>query len=120
MSASALQDDPNSAESMVVNEYTMRLLIGLIALLLPALVYIWASFQVHDSISWSYHTNARDIFVGSLAIMGCALICYKGHNPNPIDMDDKTSFADSFKLWWEGKKPFLLAMDTTHFWRTLG
>jgi len=57
----------------------IRLFIGLIAFALPALVTIASSFAPLTSISASYHTGARDTFVGLLFVLGAFLFTYKGH-----------------------------------------
>jgi len=57
----------------------LRLLIGLIAFSLPFIVSIIASSHL-SSISASYHTNARDIFIGMLFIVGSFLWAYNGHS----------------------------------------
>ncbi|MBI5714957.1 MAG: hypothetical protein HZC38_16275 [Chloroflexi bacterium] len=63
-----------------VFEYrTLRLLVGSLTFLLPALMLIFSSFTPLTSISVSYHTNARNIFVGSLFMIGALLVAYQGH-----------------------------------------
>lgn len=57
----------------------LRLLVGLIAFALPITVSIVSKIQL-SSISASYHTNARDIFVGMLFIVGSFLWAYNGHS----------------------------------------
>ena len=64
--------------SRVFNYKTLRLLVGLIALSLPILVSI-ISTDTLSSISASYHTNARDIFVGLMFVVGSFLCAYNGH-----------------------------------------
>lgn len=56
----------------------LRLMVGLIALFLPIFVSILASRPL-SSISASYHTNARDLFVGMLFIVSTFLFAYNGH-----------------------------------------
>ncbi len=60
---------------------TLRLLMGLIALTLPFVVSL-VSCSSLTSISASYHTEARDIFVGMLFIVGSFLWAYNGHSTN--------------------------------------
>ncbi|MGC1375228.1 MAG: hypothetical protein WA821_03340 [Anaerolineales bacterium] len=57
----------------------IRLFIGLIAFALPLLVTVASSFAPLTSISASYNTGARDIFVGLLFVLGAFLFTYKGH-----------------------------------------
>src|SRR5689334_15556982 len=57
----------------------IRLLVGAIVFVLPVVVWIASSFTPLSSISASYHTGARDIFVGLLFVLGAFLFVYKGH-----------------------------------------
>jgi hypothetical protein len=56
----------------------LRLLMGLIAFSLPIAVTV-AAMTFPSSISASYHTNARDVFVGMLFIVSAFLWAYNGH-----------------------------------------
>jgi hypothetical protein len=58
----------------------IRWLVGFITFALPILVSI-ISFARLTSISASYYTGARDLFVGLLFILGAFLLVYKGHTP---------------------------------------
>lgn len=60
---------------------TLRFLVGLIAFSLPYVVTMIASTPLR-SISASYHTEAQDIFVGMLFIVGSFLVAYNGHFVN--------------------------------------
>ncbi len=67
-------------KSIVFNYQTSRLMVGIIALSLPFLVTIKAGgFDQIDSISSSYYTDARDIFVGALFVVAAFLLSYNGH-----------------------------------------
>ena len=77
------------SSEMVFDHHTIRRFIGLIAIFLP-LVVIVAGWGFPNSISASYHTptefpflpyfpSPRDIFVGSLFVIGAFLMSYKGH-----------------------------------------
>ncbi|NKB39024.1 MAG: hypothetical protein GKR93_17975 [Gammaproteobacteria bacterium] len=57
---------------------SLRLLVGMIAMLLPIVVTGIAAKEL-SSISASYYTNARDVFVGMLFIVGTFLLAYNGH-----------------------------------------
>lgn len=65
-------------EDAVFDYRTLRFLVGLIAFSLPYVVTIVASTPLR-SISASYHTEAQDIFVGMLFIVGSFLVAYNGH-----------------------------------------
>jgi hypothetical protein len=56
----------------------LRLLVGIIAFSLPFVVSAIANMEL-GSISGSYYTNARDVFVGLLFIVGSFLWAYNGH-----------------------------------------
>lgn len=64
-----------------INHKTMRLIIGLIAVLLAPMVMLLANAeQPLTSISISYWTDAQDIFVGSLVAVGFFLSAYNGRS----------------------------------------
>lgn len=82
----------DSSVAIVFDHIAIRRFIGLIAIFLPLVVYV-AAGGFPDSISASYHTptnfpflpyfpSPRDIFVGSLFVIGAFLISYKGHENN--------------------------------------
>ena len=57
---------------------TLRLLIGAIAFTLPFLV-TWIADKSLSSISASYHSGARDFFVGWMFVIGALMFAYNGH-----------------------------------------
>ena len=59
---------------------TLRLLIGALALTLPILAP-WIADKSLSSISASYHTGARDFFVGWMFVIGALMLAYNGHSP---------------------------------------
>jgi hypothetical protein len=62
-----------------INYKTMRVVVGAIAILLAPVVFLLAgSREPLTSISISYWTDARDIFVGSLIAVGFFLFAYNG------------------------------------------
>jgi hypothetical protein len=68
-----------SQERMLVFDYKRtRLLIGIIAFTLPFAVTI-ISWKPLTSISTSYYTDARDVLVGMLFIVGAFLFAYNGY-----------------------------------------
>jgi hypothetical protein len=69
----------NQTKSAVFDYRALRLLMGLIALALPLVVSILSSRPL-SSISASYHTEARDAFVGMLFIVSSFLWAYNGHS----------------------------------------
>ena len=58
---------------------TLRVLIGAIAFTLPFLV-TWIADKSLSSISASYHTGARDFFVGWMFVIGALMFAYNGHS----------------------------------------
>lgn len=76
-----------------INEHTMKLIVGLIALSLAGLTNYFSEESL-QSISASYHADfwSRDIFVGCLFAISAFLLSYNGKPPlsgqealNPID-----------------------------------
>ena len=57
---------------------TMRVIVRSIAILLAPFVHIFSGHDELTSISISYWTDARDIFVGSLIVVGFFLSAYNG------------------------------------------
>jgi len=66
------------ARNIVFDYRALRLLMGLIALSLPFVVSLIASPTL-TSISASYHTEARNAFVGQLFVVAAFLWAYNGH-----------------------------------------
>jgi len=64
----------------VINHKTMRVVIGLIAFLMPFAVWLLSARPRLSSISISYWTDSRDIFVGSLIAVGFFLSAYNGRS----------------------------------------
>jgi hypothetical protein len=72
----------STRSSAAVFDYrALRLLVGFIAFALPFVVSLIASNQL-SSISASYHTEARDLFVGMLFFVSAFLWAYNGHSSN--------------------------------------
>jgi len=62
----------------VINHKTMRVIIGLIAFLMPFAVWLLSDRSRLSSVSISYWTDSRDIFVGCLIVVGFFLSAYNG------------------------------------------
>ncbi len=68
-----------AAPQRQINHKMMRVIVGLIALLLSPVVYFLSGKGSElSSISISYWTDARDVFVGSLIAVGFFLSAYNG------------------------------------------
>jgi hypothetical protein len=95
---------PKSGELLVFDQYAIRLLIGVLAFALPWVVSLRA-WQITPSISWSYHTESRDLFVGSLFVIGAFLISYKGrqHLLQPKEVGKFWHWVNKF---WKGAVNF--------------
>ena len=70
----------------------LRLLMGLIAFALPFVVWLLSARPL-SSISASYHTEARDMFVGMLFVVSAFLWAYNGHSPNEARLSKVASVA---------------------------
>lgn len=86
----------NISSSDTVFDYrSLRLLMGIIAFLLPFVVSLIATDPL-SSISESYCTEARDAFVGLLFFVSAFLWAYKGHSSNEAVASKVASFAAIF------------------------
>jgi hypothetical protein len=69
-------------EDFVKTYFALRMALGLLALMLPVALALggrWLQgLSLQPSISAYYHTDVRDIFVGTLWAIGVGLIAYKG------------------------------------------
>lgn len=82
----------NSIQKNIFDYRTLRLVIGLIACLLPIVVSFFSS-QTLTSISASYYTEGRDWFVGLLFIVGSFLLAYNGHTRKQLVASKIAAFA---------------------------
>ena len=82
-------------ECTVFDYRALRLLMGLIALSLPVVVLILSSSSL-SSISASYHTEARDAFVGMLFVVSAFLFAYNGHTSRESKASKGASLATIF------------------------
>lgn len=77
----------------VVFDYrALRLLVGCIAFALPIIVSVVSSAPL-SSISASYYTEARDLFVGLLFFVSAFLWAYNGHTPSEARASKIASLA---------------------------
>lgn len=81
-----------SRHKPVFDYRTLRLLAGLVAFALPVVAWLISSTPL-SSISASYHTEARDVFVGSLFVIGALLWAYNGHTPREKCVSKGASLA---------------------------
>lgn len=71
--------------TQVINVYTLRILVGSLAFLLPVVVSLGAilldwELYLQDSISDYYYTIMRNYFVGTLCAVSIVLFSYKGYD----------------------------------------
>lgn len=81
--------DPSTPSQDMLTVRRLRMSIGVVALALPFVLTIGNALQVRrlvllPSISASYHTGMRDVFVGSLCAIGVFLICYRYRRPDDV------------------------------------
>src|SRR6476620_1086622 len=66
----------------IISFFRLRKALGYIGILMPLVVKGGAKYidrlPLLNSISASYHTRMRDIFVGTLVSVGVFLFCYRG------------------------------------------
>ncbi|MCM1982039.1 hypothetical protein [Lyngbya confervoides] len=82
----------SNRKNKVFDYRALRLLMGIIALALPFVVSILSSSPL-SSISASYYTEARDMFVGMLFIVGSFLWAYNGNSKTEAIASDVASIA---------------------------
>ncbi len=81
-----------SNSNTVFDYRALRLLMGIIAFALPFVVTIISTTTL-TSISASYYTEARDIFVGLLFVVSAFLIAYNGHTSSEAWASKAASIA---------------------------
>jgi len=91
-------------KDIVFDPKTLRLFVGLIAFWLPWAVIFFAA-RVTSSISASYHTNVRDVFLGALFVIGALFLAYNGHR---VVLDEKNVgwFWRWLARFWKGAVQF--------------
>lgn len=91
-------------KDLIFDYKALRLMVGVIAFLLPWVV-ILATLHVTSSISASYHTDVRDIFVGALFVIGALFVAYNGHQ---VELNDRNigQFWNWLSTFWKAAKDF--------------
>lgn len=90
--------DSKSEDNLVFDYRALRLVVGSIALSFSFVVALLAK-KITASISSSYHTDARDVFVGFLFVLGILLIAYKGHS-HEITESNQGKFWKAIREFW--------------------
>jgi len=74
----------DKTHSLVLSFMSIRRAIGVIGILLPVLLgpvgWLMFSIEFQENMSSYYHTELRDVFVGSLCSIGIFLFCYRGYD----------------------------------------
>ena len=79
-------------QKLVFDYRALRLTVGVVAFGLPIVTWLISSASI-SSISASYHTGARDIFVGSIFVIGALFFAYNGHTPPEKWVSKGAAFA---------------------------
>jgi hypothetical protein len=70
--------------TLVLSYQSVRRAIGAIGLMLPIILgpvgWLVFGIEIQDNISSYYHTELRDVFVGSMCAIGIFLFCYRGYD----------------------------------------
>lgn len=78
-----MHDVTNSDRSLVISYRTLRNIVGILGFSFPFVLFFGAygffDLGVQNSISSYYHTGMRDVFVGTLCVIGFFLLSYRGH-----------------------------------------
>jgi hypothetical protein len=73
-----------SEQPELISYRALRRSLGILGILLPFLVVVIAKvfggFGCQPSISAYFHTSAREVFAGTLAVVGAFLLAYKGYD----------------------------------------
>ena len=73
---------PVNNPSLVISYLTLRRLIGYVGIIVPFVVRFgarwWQGIPSNESISAYYYTDMRDVFTGTLVVIGALLLCYRG------------------------------------------
>ncbi len=78
-----MEKESGSEKSLVWSYLALRRTVGILGIALPFVLFLGALIifrtGIQSSISTYYHTGMRDVFVGTLCIIGFFLFSYKGY-----------------------------------------
>ena len=78
-----MHDVTRSNQSPVISYRALRKMVGILGIALPFVLFAGGQFSpdngIQSSISYYYHTGMRDVFVGTLCVIGFFLLSYRGH-----------------------------------------
>lgn len=93
MKGVAMDGNQRNKQFLVISYLVLRRAIGIIGIALPFVLYLGAliifRIGLQSSISGYYHTDMRDVLVGSLFAVGVFLYSYKGYEAK----DDRAGHA---------------------------
>lgn len=79
-----IQHLPENTRGLVLSYLGVRRAIGAVGLALPILLgpvgWLLLGIPIQDNMSNYYHTELRDVFVGSTCAIGIFLFCYRGYD----------------------------------------
>jgi hypothetical protein len=88
-----IMDNTDRKEQQIISYLYLRMLIGLCGIVLPVTCLIYGLLNtIQDSISDYYYTGLRDVFVGTLFVLGFFLLAYRGYE----SIDSKFANAGFF------------------------
>ncbi|MFQ6005142.1 MAG: DUF998 domain-containing protein [Woeseia sp.] len=80
-----MANDSTNDDRLIISYLTLRKIVGVLGTALPFVLFLGAVIifgtGIQDSISSYYHTGMRDVFVGTLCVIGFFLLSYKGYEP---------------------------------------
>ena len=74
---------PERTANLVVSAIGIRRAVGISGIALPVALGLGGlivGVPIQDNISSYYHTELRDLFVGTMCAIGVFLLCYRGHD----------------------------------------
>ena len=108
----------NSENRLLVSYFTLRKLIGWMAILVPFILALlnWILFRggLGFSVSSYYHTTVWGVFVGTLCSIGVFLLAYKGYKR--LDRDKIYQFSDNIVNNLAGVFTFGVALSQALLW----
>lgn len=101
---------------MVATYFALRIVIAAGAALLPVVILLWAAidpaFSLPGSISASYYTPVRNVFVGIIVAVGGALIAYRGYSAGENRLLNLAGVLAVLVAWCPTQNPASSQMNT--------
>lgn len=78
-----MNNDLDKKKSMLISYLTLRKIVGILGTSFPFMLFfgavIFFGTGIQSSMSSYYHTGMRDVFVGTLCVIGFFLLSYRGY-----------------------------------------